>query len=203
VPYRTPKHVQEKKDAKKQRILDQALPLFAEKGYENTSIQDICNAAGVSVGSLYFYFPNKELIFEKIFKRIARSYFSCQEKAVQDETDLRKIISKSMRAAVNWWKNANTHEGQFILNNRHLSDLQQKRDEFLNTMVTRFKALLDDAVNKGQLKPLNTELVSVMYIHGNYQLIRYWNLTGRKTSPEEFINFLIENSIRILGLDIQ
>jgi len=203
VPYRTPKHVQKQKEAKKQHILDQALTLFAKKGYENTSIQDICNASGVSVGSLYFYFPNKETIFEEIFDRIARSYFSCQEEAIQGETDLRQIIFKSMRAAVNWWTNGNPHEGQFILNNRHLSDLQQKRDEFLKTMVFRFKVLLDDAANKGQIKPLNTELVSVMYIHGNYQLIRYWNLTDRKTSPEELINFLIEYSIRVMGLDTQ
>jgi len=65
-----------------------------------------------------------------------------------------------------------------------------------------FKNLLDDAVDKGQLKTLNTELTAVIYVYGNYQVIRYWNLTGRKTPKEELIDFLIsliKKAVNLLG----
>ncbi len=45
---------------KRQRILRAAETLFAQKGYENTTIQDLATAAGVGDGTVYDYFRNKE-----------------------------------------------------------------------------------------------------------------------------------------------
>ena len=47
---------------RKQEILDTALKLFGEKGYENTSIADIAKAIGVAQGLCYRYFPSKEAL---------------------------------------------------------------------------------------------------------------------------------------------
>ncbi len=52
---RTPKAV-----LTRQRILDTALHLFAERGYEGTSMRDIAAAAGCSLGLAYRYFASKE-----------------------------------------------------------------------------------------------------------------------------------------------
>ncbi|MEF9960796.1 MAG: TetR/AcrR family transcriptional regulator [Niameybacter sp.] len=52
-------------------ILDEALNLFIEKGYENTSIQDIINnLGGLSKGAIYHHFKSKEEIFEAVCKKI-------------------------------------------------------------------------------------------------------------------------------------
>lgn len=46
-------------------ILNTAIKLFKEKGYDNTSIVDICNACHITKGTFYYHFPNKdELTFE-------------------------------------------------------------------------------------------------------------------------------------------
>jgi AcrR family transcriptional regulator len=47
-------------------ILDAALALFAENGYERTSTNAIAARAGMSPGSLYQFFPNKEAIAEAL-----------------------------------------------------------------------------------------------------------------------------------------
>jgi AcrR family transcriptional regulator len=47
-------------------ILDAALALFAEQGYERTSTNAIAARAGMSPGSLYQFFPNKEAIAEAL-----------------------------------------------------------------------------------------------------------------------------------------
>ena len=52
-------------------ILDEALNLFTEKGYENTSIQDIINnLGGLSKGAIYHHFKSKEEIFEAVCRKI-------------------------------------------------------------------------------------------------------------------------------------
>ncbi|WP_258869238.1 TetR/AcrR family transcriptional regulator [Aquitalea aquatica] len=57
-----------KKEARPTEILDAALGLFVEKGYRATKMEDIARAAGVTKGTPYLYFQNKE----EIFKAIAR-----------------------------------------------------------------------------------------------------------------------------------
>lgn len=51
-------------------ILDAALDLFAETGYERTSTNAIAARAGISPGSLYQYFANKEAIAEALSARL-------------------------------------------------------------------------------------------------------------------------------------
>ncbi|SPU24072.1 TetR family transcriptional regulator [Bifidobacterium bifidum] len=48
------------------RILDSARRLFAEKGYEKTSIQDILDDLGLSKGGLYHHFKSKEAILDRL-----------------------------------------------------------------------------------------------------------------------------------------
>jgi AcrR family transcriptional regulator len=47
------------------RIIESAMDLFAQKGFEVTSVADICEAAGVSKGAFYHHFPSKQAIFQQ------------------------------------------------------------------------------------------------------------------------------------------
>ncbi|WP_067851065.1 TetR family transcriptional regulator [Mycolicibacterium wolinskyi] len=53
-----------KKAATRQSIQDHALRLFAEKGYDATTVEDIAAAAGVSHMTFFRYFPRKEEVVE-------------------------------------------------------------------------------------------------------------------------------------------
>lgn len=48
------------------KLLDSALHLFSEKGYEGTSIREIIEGAGVTRPVLYYYFENKEDLFRRL-----------------------------------------------------------------------------------------------------------------------------------------
>lgn len=50
-------------DAKTDRILDAALPVFCQYGYRKTSMQDIATAAGISRAALYLKFSSKDDVF--------------------------------------------------------------------------------------------------------------------------------------------
>ena len=51
-------------------ILDTATKMFSEKGYDNTSLQDIINATKLSKGAIYHHFGSKEEILQAVFRRI-------------------------------------------------------------------------------------------------------------------------------------
>ncbi len=58
----------ERRQLMRRKILEAALPLFAEKGYAGTSNRDIAEAAGIkSTGLLYWYFKSKEDLFNALF----------------------------------------------------------------------------------------------------------------------------------------
>ncbi len=53
----------------KEKILNSALQLFCEKGYYNTTTNEIAQRAEVSIGSLYSYFKDKDTIFLEVVDR--------------------------------------------------------------------------------------------------------------------------------------
>lgn len=62
--------VQEKQAQKRQDIIDRIAPLLSEKSFEELSVEDICKASGISVGSFYHYFEKKSDILVGLFSRI-------------------------------------------------------------------------------------------------------------------------------------
>src|SRR5215467_262118 len=69
----TPK--QERSKQTKEKIVQAAVKLFQERGYEKTTSNDIAAAAGVSVGSFYVYFTDKRQLLLTIFDRLGDELF--------------------------------------------------------------------------------------------------------------------------------
>jgi len=64
---RTPDRTQKIREERQAQILAAALELFAEKGLHNTRVSEIAARAGVSQGTVYWYFDSKEALFEAAF----------------------------------------------------------------------------------------------------------------------------------------
>ncbi|MCR4930533.1 MAG: TetR/AcrR family transcriptional regulator [Lachnospiraceae bacterium] len=58
----------------KQRILDEALTLFSEKGYANVYVNDIAEKVGIKAPSLYKHYKSKQAIFDAIIKEMNRRF---------------------------------------------------------------------------------------------------------------------------------
>jgi len=57
-----------RKDARPEEIIAAALDLFVERGYASTRLDDVAARAGVSKGTLYLYFENKEDLFKAVVR---------------------------------------------------------------------------------------------------------------------------------------
>src|SRR5205823_13465316 len=60
----------ERGQATRGRLVATAAKLFAEKGYEATSIEDLLRELGMSRGALYHHFDSKEAVFEAVLHEI-------------------------------------------------------------------------------------------------------------------------------------
>ncbi len=70
-----------RKDARPAELTAAALHLFIEKGYAGTRLEDVASRAGVSKGTLYLYFDNKEELFKAVVRDnvVARISKSAEE----------------------------------------------------------------------------------------------------------------------------
>ena len=69
-------------------ILNTAMRLFEERGYDQTTMRAIAQEAGVSVGNAYYYFAAKEQLVHGFYDRLAAEHAEVALAAVRDVTDL-------------------------------------------------------------------------------------------------------------------
>src|SRR5471030_2254111 len=68
VPTETKPRWERRKDARPQELLAAALEQFVERGFAATRLEDVARRAGVSKGTLYLYFANKEELFKAVVR---------------------------------------------------------------------------------------------------------------------------------------
>ncbi|KGI81936.1 TetR family transcriptional regulator [Actinopolyspora erythraea] len=77
-----------------QRLLSAATRLFAEQGFETTSVQQIVDAAGVTKGAMYHYFGSKDDLLYEIYARVLRVQMARMEQAA----DSSESVERRLRA---------------------------------------------------------------------------------------------------------
>jgi AcrR family transcriptional regulator len=78
--------------AKRQQIIDGARRVFIDKGFDAASMNDITREAGVSKGTIYVYFANKEELFEALIEEERGTIFRNLYEALEQTGDLRETL---------------------------------------------------------------------------------------------------------------
>ncbi len=75
----------EKSNRSRLRLMHAAHDLFVEHGYQNVTVNDICNRAGLTKGAFYHHFPGKESLYRQLLVPSLDEYI--QERFTMDEAD--------------------------------------------------------------------------------------------------------------------
>jgi len=94
---------------RKAEIQETAMKLFAEKGFENTSISQIAKTAGISNGLLYNYFESKEKLLEEMIFEVLENLFPKAIELFKKEEDPKK----GLRALIDFNKKLMTENLDF------------------------------------------------------------------------------------------
>jgi AcrR family transcriptional regulator len=87
-------------DDRPKEILDAALKVFAERGYRNTRLEDIGEAAGVTKGAIYHYFANKEELLLRAIEHRREEALGHIEDVLRDK---QAPVSTRLRLVVRRW----------------------------------------------------------------------------------------------------
>jgi AcrR family transcriptional regulator len=128
----------------RERILETALDLFIERGYERTSLREIAERIGVTKPALYYHFASKE----EILRTLVEPVFTLQESALKllESKPDREEWSKGL-AAVAAWLLPQRRLFELLENNENaIHALAQSSDNFEAhaAMHSRVDALLSD-----------------------------------------------------------
>jgi AcrR family transcriptional regulator len=83
----------EEDNAKRRQIVDGARRIFLDRGFDAASMMDIAKAAGVSKGTLYVYFKNKEELFAAIVQGECAHHAEGMFKLDGDDHDVEKVLT--------------------------------------------------------------------------------------------------------------
>src|SRR5437867_855296 len=84
---------QRKSELTRTRILEAALALFRKHGLESTTMRDIAEAAGLSLGAAYYYFPSKEAILLAYYARNQDAHEEHARRLLKGAPQLRDRLS--------------------------------------------------------------------------------------------------------------
>ncbi|SDJ50071.1 TetR/AcrR family transcriptional regulator [Salimicrobium halophilum] len=150
----------------KHKIIETSISLFGQRGFKETSIQDIVDQLGLTKGTFYYYFKNKEEILVQIHeqfiddlleqqKRIMERDFSARDKLHALVTMMLRNIRTSVNSAMIFFREM-----------RHLSEeklayVRKKRDLFQQNI----EELVQEGIERGEFrKELRADMVSYMIL---------------------------------------
>jgi AcrR family transcriptional regulator len=91
-----------RKDSRPSELLEAALEIFVERGYAAARLEDVAAKAGVSKGTLYLYYANKEELFKAVVRRsIAPLITETRELIEQSEDDSERLLARFLEI---WWQ---------------------------------------------------------------------------------------------------
>jgi AcrR family transcriptional regulator len=82
------------------QILETALGLFRDRGYEETTMRAIASTAGVAMGNAYYYFPSKEHIVQVLYRRSHEEHRAVYASLLEGEKEFKQRLLVVMRAKV-------------------------------------------------------------------------------------------------------
>ena len=144
-------------EARKAQILDAAWACFSDKGYNQTTMQDIATSAGISAGAIYRYFAGKEAVLKAINQRslnMGRAVVQEASNLSSGPLDTLEVIGRTMLSvfydpSFESGARVNIEIWPEILRNEELRESVGNELAFWLTTVTR---LLAEAKRSGQLK---------------------------------------------------
>jgi AcrR family transcriptional regulator len=107
---RTEKQFEEIRRVNEKIILEAALSLFAEKGYNSTSMDSIAKQAKVSKGNLYNYFKNKEALLESVLQNGINQFselYTDNQNELESEDDFEQFVRANfeiLKVNKSFWK---------------------------------------------------------------------------------------------------
>jgi AcrR family transcriptional regulator len=158
-------------------ILETAMRLFQERGYDRTTMRAIAQEAGVSVGNAYYYFAGKEHLIQGFYDRIAAEHQVAVREVLGRETELEARLAGVLKAwldiaapyhefAIQFFKNAADPDSP-------LSPFSEESEHARGEAISVHREVLAGATKTKVPEELRDVLPELMWL-SQMGLVLYW-----------------------------
>jgi AcrR family transcriptional regulator len=203
-PFDTKPRWERRKEARPQELLAAAVDLFVERGFASTRLEDVARRAGVSKGTLYLYFANKEELFKAVVRDsiipvIGDAEASIAEFEGHSADLLRKVIH-------DWWQRVGATKASGIIklvtaeagNFPDLACFYQ--DEVITRGTRMISSMLERAIQRGEFRPIDVNLMTQVMIAPMLMLITWKHSVGpcdrAELDPQAFLDTFLDMTLQ-------
>lgn len=158
---------------RRRAILDAAQKLFLDKGYASTTISDIREASGASVGSIYHAFGSKEAIAAALVERSVFGWTAATERARRGGA-IEDLIRATVEGLLHW--SANDPESFQIMDELRSIGERGQAGERLAALLAQgraeSRAVIEAHASRGEIRNLPWRLAQALVLGPSYEYLR-------------------------------
>jgi AcrR family transcriptional regulator len=131
-----------------QRILEVAKGLFTRRGFSNVAIRDICRAASITPPTVYYYFKNKEALFDAVVRESVSmaEFITLLENECKKAKEPKSQIRAFIRTYLSSFPKERLNVGLYV---RRSTQLDSVGRNTLSGELARIQTHLTDIIRKG------------------------------------------------------
>ncbi|MDR7303826.1 TetR/AcrR family transcriptional regulator [Haloactinomyces albus] len=186
------------KTSRREELLAIAAELFAQRGFRNTTVRDIADAAGILSGSLYHHFDSKESMVDEILDSFQTELFRKYEEVVSSDLGVRAKFEAIIR--ISFEAIHDNHSEVAIYQNDAAYLVEFDRFGYLNERNLRMRriwvGLLEEGVRSGTFRPdLDAEVVYRFIRDTVWVAVRWYRPDGDLSAhdvAEQYLSILLD-----------
>lgn len=165
-----------KGDQTKALILETALDMFRERGYEQTTMRAIAQQAGVSLGNAYYYFSSKEHLIQAFYQRLHANHLAASEPALEHEATFKARLLTVMRMRIEILKPYHQFAGVLFKTAAHpkspLNPFSDESDPVRQASIRLFERVIEGSSARIP-KDLRAELPYLLWVY-QMGIVLFW-----------------------------
>lgn len=183
-------------------LLDKATGLFAEKGYETTTLQDVADAVGISRSALYHYVSSKEdllkMLVENIGLELADALTELRARTdISPEAKLRELTDRLVRQRAE-------SPSQFRVLDQSESvvpePLRTRHREARRVVLKELSGLIEDGIEAGNFKAVDPR-VAAFTVLGMCNWVAWWYHPGPDDEIDVVAGQISQSAVDMLIAD--
>jgi len=174
--------LRERYDRKRQHVVDTAARLFAERGYQATSMDDLSEATGLAAGGLYHYIGSKECLLFLILQQLMDPLLEQAGAIVASDAPAEDQLRELLRT---WLAHLESHHDHMLVfaQERHVVERDPRWEE-VRASRDAFEALLGGVVERVAPARGDGRLLQLALL-GMVNYTPTWFQPGGRLTPEQ------------------
>src|SRR5262245_5417384 len=185
-------------------ILETALDMFREQGYEQTTMRMIAQRAGVALGNAYYYFHSKEHLIQAFYGRLHAEHLAACASLLKEETDLKSRLLGVMRTQIETMEPYHQFAGKLFKTaadpHSPLNPFSDESDSVRKESIELFAEVVSGSKAKVP-KDLMAELPYMLWLY-HMGIVLFWihDPSPRRARTSRLIDRTVDIIVRMISV---